>query len=296
MRAAARGSSASNATRPGLFENPSARRAQASYHGSHGRKRLRRTVRRPRRPAAPARRVRRADAGRAAPRVGRQRDQARRRPHDGGDQPRQHPGHDGAAYRAAALGDGDRLSRSGHARARGARGPAVAPSALRMGRGRSWSMLAFLLGAIALSVGLAACGGAAKKAKATSTAPRHTRTAAAGTATTGGAASRTTTTSTPSAAGASTAAGSTTTRSGGAGAAGSAGSSGGAGLAGATATTTSACQGQDCQNGSPTVPGSVPPVNGKCGPGYVYVAAQDGGPALCIPRATVTTTTTPATQ
>jgi hypothetical protein len=35
-------------------------------------------------------------------------------------------------------------------------------------------------------------------------------------------------------------------------------------------------------------------VNGKCSSGYVYVAAQDGGPALCIPRATTTTST--ATQ
>jgi hypothetical protein len=43
------------------------------------------------------------------------------------------------------------------------------------------------------------------------------------------------------------------------------------------------------------VPGSVSPVNGKCRSGYVYVAAQDGGPALCIPLQATTTPST-ATQ
>jgi len=77
--------------------------------------------------------------------------------------------------------------------------------------------------------------------------------------------------------------------------------SGGAAVASTTTTTTtttstsSSCTGEDCQGGSPTVPGSVAPVNGKCHEGYVYVAAQDGGPALCIPLQTTTASST-ATQ
>jgi hypothetical protein len=163
-------------------------------------------------------------------------------------------------------------------------------------------MLAALLGSLMLGIGLAACGGSSKKAGTTNTAARQARarpsstTADGPTSTTaeGGA----TSTAGGAAIGTSTASSPTTTHSGGSGA-GSGGSSGGAGLgAGATtttSTTTSGCNGPDCQKGSPTVPGSVPPVNGKCSSGYVYVAAQDGGPALCIPRATETSTTSSAT-
>jgi hypothetical protein len=32
------------------------------------------------------------------------------------------------------------------------------------------------------------------------------------------------------------------------------------------------------------VPGSKPPVDGKCSAGYSYLPPQDGGPALCIPE------------
>ena len=85
-------------------------RPHREYHCPHGRKWLRRPVRRSGRAPAPARRVRRADAGRPAARVGRQRDQAGGRPDRRGDEPRQHPGHDRTAGRAAAHGDGDTCS------------------------------------------------------------------------------------------------------------------------------------------------------------------------------------------
>lgn len=174
-----------------------------------------------------------------------------------------------------------------------------------MARGRSWSTLVAVLGSTALGLGLAACGGSKKVAGTTTVDPGHhtrthaTSTAGAGTRTVG---SSTTGATTPGAGGPTTIGHSTTTRPGGSGS-GSGGSSGGAGLSGdttstttTTTSTTSVCKGQDCQTGSPTVPGSVPPVNGKCRSGYIYVAAQDGGPALCIPRETLTTSTTAATQ
>jgi hypothetical protein len=58
-----------------------------------------------------------------------------------------------------------------------------------------------------------------------------------------------------------------------------------------TPTTTSGC-GNDCQpTGTPAVPGSRAPVNGKCSAGYTYLPPQDRGPALCIRQDFSTTTT-----
>lgn len=48
--------------------------------------------------------------------------------------------------------------------------------------------------------------------------------------------------------------------------------------------------GPDCNpNGTPNVPGSSSPVNGKCPAGTSYVPPQDNGPALCVPTGTATT-------
>jgi hypothetical protein len=58
------------------------------------------------------------------------------------------------------------------------------------------------------------------------------------------------------------------------------------------ASTTTSC-GSDCQpQGTPTVPGSKSPVNGKCPAGYAYLPPQDQGPALCIPNRITSTPTT----
>ena len=63
-----------------------------------------------------------------------------------------------------------------------------------------------------------------------------------------------------------------------------------------TSSTTSNC-GSDCQpSGTPAVPGSKTPVNGKCPSGYTYLPPQDGGPALCIPQASGATTSTSSTN
>lgn len=159
-------------------------------------------------------------------------------------------------------------------------------------------MVAALMGSLALGAGVSACGGSHQVASTPSIAS-HTRTRSSHTTSTDSTGTTTVGTATSPTGGDTTTAASSTTTSDQTGS-GSGSGSGGAGLSGATTSTTtttttttsSSCTGQDCQNGSPTVPGSVPPVNGKCRSGYVYVAAQDGGPALCIP---LQTTTTPAT-
>ncbi|HEY3773014.1 MAG TPA: hypothetical protein VGL69_08485 [Solirubrobacteraceae bacterium] len=158
-------------------------------------------------------------------------------------------------------------------------------------------MVAALMGALALGAGVSACGGSHKSTTTPSIAS-HTRTRPSHTTSTDSTNTTTVGTATSPAGGDTSTASSSTTTSDDTGS-GSGSGSGGAGLGGGTTSTTttttttsSSCTGQDCQDGSPTVPGSVPPVNGKCRSGYVYVAAQDGGPALCIP---LQTTTTPAT-
>jgi hypothetical protein len=168
-----------------------------------------------------------------------------------------------------------------------------------MVRGRRWSLLAALVSSLAITAGLSACGGSGTSGNAANVST-HTRTHAPATATTSAPTTTGAMTVTLPASANTTSTTSTATTS----ATGSGSGSGGAGLSGQTTTTTtsktttttsSSCTGQDCQNGSPTVAGSVPPVNGKCRSGYVYVAAQDGGPALCIPLQTSTTANT-ATQ
>jgi len=158
-------------------------------------------------------------------------------------------------------------------------------------------MVAALMGSLALGAGVSACGSSHQSVTTPSIASQ-TRTHRSDTTSTPTTDPTSTGTATSPAGGATTTDGSATTTTSGTGS--GSGGSGGAGLSGdttsttttTTTTTTSSCTGQDCQNGSPTVPGSEPPVDGKCRSGYVYVAAQDGGPALCIP---VQTTTTPAT-
>src|SRR4051794_28448091 len=93
------------------------------YHARHGR--VRRTVRRSRRAAAPSRGDGRADAGPAAPGLGRQRDRPRGADDGGRDPAPEPPGHRRAAGRAGARRDGHALPRGGHAGARGAPGPPV---------------------------------------------------------------------------------------------------------------------------------------------------------------------------
>ncbi|CAA9522943.1 MAG: hypothetical protein AVDCRST_MAG45-2618, partial [uncultured Solirubrobacterales bacterium] len=66
--------------------------------------------------------VRRADAGRPEGRLGRQRDQARRRHDRRGDQPAQPPGQRRPAGRRDPPRHGEPVPRGGHARARGPRG------------------------------------------------------------------------------------------------------------------------------------------------------------------------------
>lgn len=64
-----------------------------------------------------------------------------------------------------------------------------------------------------------------------------------------------------------------------------------------TSTASTSNCGGDCQpTGTPAVPGSKAPVNGKCSAGYTYLPPQDGGPALCIPQDTGATTSTSSTN
>ena len=49
----------------------------------------------------------------------------------------------------------------------------------------------------------------------------------------------------------------------------------------------SCTSGPDCNpNGTPALPGTSKPVNGKCPAGTVYLPPQDNGPALCVPTQT----------
>jgi hypothetical protein len=161
-------------------------------------------------------------------------------------------------------------------------------------------MLAALLGSLALGAGVSACG-SSHKAVTAPTIASHTRTQS-GTVSTDATNTPTSGTATSPTGGdtMTVGAGTTTSSTTETGSGSGSGGSGGAGLSGGTTstttttttTTTTSCTGQDCQDGSPTVPGSVAPVGGKCRSGYVYVAAQDGGPALCIPLQTNPATAT----
>ena len=56
----------------------------------------------------------------------------------------------------------------------------------------------------------------------------------------------------------------------------------------ATQGSSGACtSGPDCNpTGTPALPGTSKPVNGKCPAGTNYLPPQDNGPALCVPTQT----------
>jgi len=141
---------------------------------------------------------------------------------------------------------------------------------------------------VLLALALAACGGSShssstttttthKHAKSSSTTQSSTTGAGPATTTAGPATTTTTTTSvtqtTPPATANST-------------------SGGGAPVSpGQTQSHSSSSQsctaGPDCNpNGTPSLPGTSKPVNGKCPAGTVYLPPQDNGPALCVPTQT----------
>jgi hypothetical protein len=150
--------------------------------------------------------------------------------------------------------------------------------------------------AVVLASALAACGGSSHSSSTTTTTHKHAKSSSTTqSSTTGGGATTTaspptmTTTTTTSVTQTSPPPTASST------------SGGGAPVSpGQTQSHSSSSQsctsGPDCNpSGTPSLPGTSKPVNGKCPAGTVYLPPQDNGPALCVPTQTASSGGEPGT-
>ncbi len=165
----------------------------------------------------------------------------------------------------------------------------------RISSHRVFARAAILAVAVVVSaLALAACGGSSSSSTTTAAHKHHkspankrsTTSATATTSSTSPATATQTTTQTTTAT--QTTPATTATQTSGNGGGGAAVSPGQTGPQ-QTTPNHSCTSGPDCNpNGTPNLPGSSSPVNGKCPPGTSYLPPQDNGPALCVPSGTAT--------